>query len=47
MQSEHTFEARRQHLLGLLLDGLANYRESVRQEALLVIGKSIFGTSNL
>ncbi len=47
VQSEHTFEARRQHLLGLLLDGLANYRESVRQEALLVIGKSIFGTSNL
>ena len=41
------YEARRQELLGLLLQGLAHYREAVRQEALLVIGKLLFGTSQL
>ncbi|MCI8687928.1 MAG: cytidyltransferase-related domain protein [Lawsonibacter sp.] len=36
------YEARRQELLGLLLQGLAHYRETVRQEALLVTGKLLF-----
>ena len=36
------FEHRRQELLGLLLQGLAHYREAVRQEAMLVIGKLLF-----
>ena len=36
------FEGRRQELLGLLLQGLAHYREAVRQEALLVIGNFLF-----
>ena len=36
------FERRRQELLGLLLQGLAHYREAVRQEALLVIGHFLF-----
>lgn len=40
-------ENRRRHLLGMLLTGLANYRETVRQEALLVIGQSIFGSVRL
>ena len=35
-------EGRRQELLGLLLQGLAHYREAVRQEALLVTGKLLF-----
>ncbi len=41
------YEARRQELLGLLLQGLAHYREAVRQEALLVIGKLLFGAQQL
>ena len=47
--SENTsaYEARRQELLGLLLQGLAHYREAVRQEALLVVGKLLFGSSQL
>lgn len=41
-EPEEVYEARRQELLGLLLQGLAHYREAVRQEALLVIGKLLF-----
>ena len=41
-QSETDYEARRRELLGLLLLGLAHYREAVRQEALLVTGKLLF-----
>ena len=32
-------------LLGILLSGPANYRESVRQEAMLVLGQTVFGSS--
>lgn len=38
-------EERRGRLLGILLSGLANYRESVRQEAMLVLGQTVFGSS--
>ncbi len=41
-QSPQDFEARRQELLGLLLQGLAHYRPAVRQEALLVTGNLLF-----
>ena len=41
-EPEETYEGRRQVLLGLLLQGLAHYRETVRQEAMLVIGKLLF-----
>ena len=41
-QSSAAFESRRQELLGLLLQGLAHYREEVRQEALLVTGTMLF-----
>ena len=41
-QSEESFEARRQELLGLLLQGMAHYRPAVRQEALLVTGNLLF-----
>ncbi len=35
---------RRLRILGLILKCLADYRESVREEALLVVGKRIFGS---
>lgn len=41
-EKREVYEARRQELLGLLLQGLAHYRETVRQEALLVTGKVLF-----
>ncbi len=41
-EKREVYEARRQELLGLLLQGLAHYREGVHQEALLVIGKLLF-----
>jgi len=44
---EHNWEKRRSQLLGMLLGGLANYRETVRQEALLVLGQTVFGSSRL
>ncbi len=47
VQSEAAYEGRRQELLGLLLQGLAHYREAVRQEALLVIGKRLFASPEL
>lgn len=40
-------EKRQSRLLGMLLNGLANYREAVRQEALLVIGQTVFGSEKL
>ncbi len=41
-EEEDAYEHRREVLLGLLLQGLAHYREAVRQEALLVIGHLLF-----
>ena len=41
------YEERHQQLLDLLLQGLAHYREAVRQEALLVIGKLLFESGRL
>ncbi len=46
-ESESVYETRRQELLGLLLQGLAHYREAVHQEALLVVGKLLFESSAL
>jgi len=46
-EDEEVYEQRRQELLGMLLQGLAHYRESVRQEAMLVIGKHIFDSKLL
>lgn len=43
-EPESAYEARRQELLSLLLQGLAHYREAVHQEALLVIGKRLFAS---
>ena len=41
-EKQEVYEHRRRELLGLLLQGLAHYRETVRQEALLVTGKLLF-----
>lgn len=41
-EKPEVYERRRRELLGLLLQGLAHYRETVRQEALLVTGKLLF-----
>ena len=41
-EEQQVYENRREVLLGLLLQGLAHYREAVRQEALLVIGNFLF-----
>ena len=46
-ESEQAYEERRQELLGMLLQGLAHYREGVRQEAMLVVGKHLFESSLL
>ncbi len=46
-ETEADFENRRQELLGLLLLGLAHYRTSVRQEALLVTGKLLYESNVL
>ncbi len=43
-EEEEVRENRRSELLGILLAGLANYREAVRQEALLVLGQTVFGS---
>lgn len=43
-QTAEDYEQRKQHLLGMLLRGLANYNETVSQEAFMVIGQHIFGS---
>lgn len=46
-EPDDVYRRRREHLLGMLLGALANFREPVRQEALLVIGQTLFGSSRL
>lgn len=46
-ETETVGEARHRRLLGMLMNGLANHREAVRQEALLVIGQTVFGSKRL
>lgn len=46
-EPEEHYEQRRLDLLGLLLQGLAHYREPVRQEALLVTGKLLSESKEL
>ncbi|MGM9661957.1 MAG: nicotinate-nicotinamide nucleotide adenylyltransferase [Oscillospiraceae bacterium] len=43
-ESDESYRGRRERLLGMLLKGLAGFRSGVRQEALLVIGESLFGS---
>ena len=46
-EPEAAYEARKQTMLGMMLKGLADYHEVVRQEAFLVIGQYIFGGDEL
>lgn len=46
-EEEKERESRLGRLLGMVLGGLANHRETVRQEALLVTGQYIFGSKRL
>lgn len=46
-EEEEFHQERQGRLLGMLLGGLANYREPVRQEALLVLGQTVFGSPRL
>ena len=43
-EEKEVAEERRIQILGLILSCLANYREQVRQEAMLVIGQHVFGS---
>lgn len=47
MEKEEDRENRLGRLLGMVLSGLANHRETVRQEALLVTGQYIYGSNKL
>lgn len=46
-EPEGVSQERRVKLLGLILSCLANYREQVRQEAMLVIGQHVFGSEKM
>lgn len=46
-ESAQVSEERKYHLMGLILSCLANYREQVRQEAMLVIGQHVFGSTKM
>lgn len=46
-ESQQKYEERKKIILGMILGGLANYNETVTQEAVLVIGQYLFGSSLL
>lgn len=46
-QAQKRYTRHRTRIIGMLMRGLANYHESVSQEAFLVIGQNIFGSSHL
>ena len=46
-ESQEVLRGRWRRLAGLLLKGLASYRQSVRQEALQILGEHIFGSQIL
>ena len=46
-EPQEVLKRRWQRLAGLLLKGLASYRQSVRQEALQILGERIFGSQVL
>ena len=43
-EEQQIWAARWEKMVGMLLTGMASYREKVRQEAMLVIGQSVFGS---
>ncbi len=46
-ETELAYRSRARRVFGMLLSGYSSYRETVRQEAMLIIGKMIFGDSAL
>ncbi len=46
-EEDAVYRRRRERLLGMLLKGLAGFRAEVRQEALFVLGRNVFGSEIL
>ncbi len=46
-EADEVYRRRRERLLGMLLKGLAGFRSEVRQEALFVLGRHVFGSEVL
>ncbi|EOD01832.1 nicotinate-nicotinamide nucleotide adenylyltransferase [Caldisalinibacter kiritimatiensis] len=46
-ENEEIYNNRLSRMLGILLNGLANYDDQIKQEAFMVIGKGIFGSKEL
>lgn len=46
-ESNEAYIKRRDEILGLIMKGLSNYNEMISQEAILVIGQYLFGSSQL
>lgn len=46
-EEDAVYRQRRERLLGMLLKGLAGFRSEVRQEALYVLGRQVFGSDTL
>ena len=46
-EEQAILDERRKHLTGLLMKGLASYREPVRQEALRILGENLFASKAL
>ncbi|MDD4565329.1 MAG: hypothetical protein PHE79_07665 [Eubacteriales bacterium] len=46
-ESNDTYTRRRDEILGLIMKGLSNYNDIISQEAFLVIGQFLFGSSKL
>ena len=46
-EDQDTLDLRRKHLIGLLMKGLASYREPVRQESLRILGEGLFASKIL
>ena len=46
-EDDAVYRRRRERLLGMLLKGLAGFREEVRQEAMFVLGRRVFSSATL
>jgi len=46
-EADEVYRRRRERLLGMLMKGLAGFRAGVRQEALFVLGRHVFGSETL
>lgn len=46
-ETEKVYTRRKEKIIGMLLCGMANYREPVSQEAFMVLGQNIFGSEHM